>query len=212
MQGGLKTPTCCPKKELEQGSSRTRRHAQLLVLRPPLGLPGFHLVQPGLEALAHPPQHAGEVRVVSVPSLHRVVPVKFFHFVPAKSSEAKPSLRSSFMSGRLYCLASTESKSCWSSAASASAISVFTLLSDKSVKLVLQTTLPPRSGSSGSWSGTAAWRLVVDHDELALVRPAVPLQEDPGALVAQQPQLRAAVRGRAVVGHLQPRSRRCWSR
>ena len=35
-------------------------------------------------------------------------------------------------------------------------------------------------------------RLVVDHDELALVRPAVPLQEDPGALVAQQPQLRAA--------------------
>ena len=75
-------------------------------------------------------------------SLHRVAPVKFFHFVPAKSSEAKPSLRSSFMSGRLYCLASTESKSCWSSATSASAISVFTLLSDKSVKLVLQTTLP----------------------------------------------------------------------
>ena len=35
-------------------------------------------------------------------------------------------------------------------------------------------------------------RLVVDHDELALVRPAVPLQEDPRALVAQQPQLRAA--------------------
>ena len=45
----------------------------------------------------------------SVPSLHRVVPVKFFHFVPAKSSEAKPSLRSPFMSGRLYCLASTVS-------------------------------------------------------------------------------------------------------
>ena len=35
------------------------------------------------------------------------------------------------------------------------------------------------------------------------MRPAVPLQEDPGALVAQQPQLRAAVGGRAVVGHLQ---------
>ena len=30
-------------------------------------------------------------------------------------------------------------------------------------------------------------RLVVDHDELALVRPAVSLQEDPRALVAQQP-------------------------
>ena len=35
------------------------------------------------------------------------------------------------------------------------------------------------------------------------MRPAVPLQEDPGALVAQQPQLRAAVGGRAVVGNLQ---------
>ena len=46
-------------------------------------------------------------------------------------------------------------------------------------------------------------RLVVDHDELALVRPAVPFQEDPRALVAQQPQLRSAVGGRAVVGHLQ---------
>ena len=46
-------------------------------------------------------------------------------------------------------------------------------------------------------------RLVVDHDEFALVRPAVPLQEDPRALVALQPQLQAAVGGRAVVGHLQ---------
>ena len=44
-------------------------------------------------------------------------------------------------------------------------------------------------------------RLVVDH-EPALVRPAVPLQEDPRALVAQQPQLRAAVGGRAVPGNL----------
>ena len=35
------------------------------------------------------------------------------------------------------------------------------------------------------------------------MRPAVPLQEDPGALVAQEPQLRAAVGGRAVVGDLQ---------
>ena len=75
---------------------------------------------------------------ISVPSLHRVVPVKFFHFVPAKLSEAKPSLRSPFMSGRLYCL----SRRAASSATSASAISVFTRLSDKSVKLVLQTTLP----------------------------------------------------------------------
>ena len=35
------------------------------------------------------------------------------------------------------------------------------------------------------------------------MRPAVPLQEDPRALIAQQPQLRPAVGGRAVVGHLQ---------
>ena len=35
------------------------------------------------------------------------------------------------------------------------------------------------------------------------MRPAVPLQEDPRALVAQQPQLRFAVGGRAVVGRLQ---------
>ena len=71
-----------------------------------------------------------------MPSLHRAVPVRFFQIVPAK-----PSLRSSFMSGRLCCLA-TESNSCSSSATSASAISVFTRLSDKFVKLVLQTTLP----------------------------------------------------------------------
>ena len=42
---------------------------------------------------------------ISAPLLHRAAPVKFFHFVPAKSSEAKPSLRSLFISGRLYCLA-----------------------------------------------------------------------------------------------------------
>ena len=40
-------------------------------------------------------------------------------------------------------------------------------------------------------------RLVVDHHKFALVRPAVSLQEDPRALVAQQPQLRAAVGGPA---------------
>ena len=32
------------------------------------------------------------------------------------------------------------------------------------------------------------------------MRPAVPLQKDPRALVAQQPQLRTAVGGRAVIG------------
>ena len=134
------------KKRLEQGSADARRPAHTTCSSAPAGLPGFKCVQPGLEALAHPPQHAGQVRVVESNHLRAVAPprgpVKFFHFVPAKSSEAKPSLRSPFMSGRLYCLASTESKSCKSSATSASAISVFTRLSDKSVKLVLQTTLP----------------------------------------------------------------------
>ena len=128
------------------------------------------------------------MRVVEGDHLRAVAPlrgpVKFFHFVPAKSSEAKPSLRSSFMSGRLYCLASTESKSCRSSATSASAISVFTLLPDKSVKLVLQTTLPVLPAITRQpgfvWRREALrlhQRLIVDHDELALVRPAV--QEDP---------------------------------
>ena len=61
---------------------------------------------------------------------------------PCGARQILPLRSCSFMSGRLYCLASTESKSCWSSATSASAISVFTRLSDKFVKLVLQTTLP----------------------------------------------------------------------
>ena len=88
------------------------------------------------------------------------------------------------------------------------------LLELKSVKLVLQTTLPVLPAITRQpefrWfvvRDSCLERLfvctnVVDHDELTLVRPAVSLQEDPRALVAQQ-QLRAAVRGRAVVGHLQ---------
>ena len=85
------------------------------------------------------------------------------------------------MSGRLYCLASTESNSCSSSATSASAISVFTRLSDKSVKLVLQTTLPVLPAITRQpgflWFVVRdscverLFVLVVDHDELALVRP-----------------------------------------
>ena len=66
---------------------------------------------------------------------------RFFGLASTLSSRVwSQALSSPFMSGRLYCLASTESKSCLSSATSASAISVFTRLSDKSVKLVLQTT------------------------------------------------------------------------
>ena len=69
----FKKTTLLPPK----GSSTTRRPEDrffLLVLRPPLGLPGFHLVQPGLEALAHPPQHAGEVRVIKSNHLRAVAP------------------------------------------------------------------------------------------------------------------------------------------
>ena len=126
MPGGLHTPTSC---------------SHLLVLRPPLRLPGFHLVQPGLEALARPPQHAGEARVVEGNHLRAVAPPGSARQIPPLCScevvrgEAQPQVP-------VCCLASTESKSCLSSATSASAISVFTRLSDKFVKLVLQTTLP----------------------------------------------------------------------
>ena len=71
---------------------------------------------------------------ISVPSLHRVVPIKFFHFVSAKSSEAKPSLVP-FMSGRLYCFGLHGVEELQKLSHVASAIS---LLSDKSLKLVLQ--------------------------------------------------------------------------
>ena len=73
-RGGLHTPTCCPKKELALASLDAGRPAHLLVLRPPLGLPGLKCVQPGLEALAHPPQQAGEVRVVEGDHLGAVAP------------------------------------------------------------------------------------------------------------------------------------------
>ena len=175
MRGGLHTPTCCPKKAPVLASRDAGRpehtyllpqkgacsHSFLLVLRPPLRLPGFKCVQPGLEALARPPQYAGEVRVVEGNHLRAVAPPRG----PLRSCEVvrgKARVRSSFMSGRLCCLASTESNSCMSSVTSALAISVFTRLSDKSVKLVLQTTspvLPAITRQPGFvWSRTAAWR------------------------------------------------------
>ena len=64
----------------------------------------------------------------------------------------------------------------------------------------------PVVGGQGQQRGQALGgdqRLVVEHDELALVGAAVPAQEDPGALVAGEPQLRAAVGCRAVVVHRQ---------
>ena len=144
-----------------------------------------------------PPEHAGEVRVV----LHRAVPVRFFQgprSCPGACTAWLP--RSRRAAG-------------WSSATSASASSVFTRLSDRLVKLVLQTTLPVLPAITrqpGFLSfvlrDSCVERLFVCASAsllIILVRPTVPLQEDPRALVAQQPQLRAAVGGRAVVGTLQ---------
>ena len=113
----------------DQGSARTRRPEQALLPQKGACAGSSRTRRPAHTAahasvsgrIAHPPEHAGEVRVVEGDHLGPVappVPVRFFHFAPAKSLEAKPSLRSPFMSGRLYCLASTESKSCWSSATS----------------------------------------------------------------------------------------------
>ena len=65
----------------------------------------------------------------------------------------------------------------------------------KAVYKDFRTSLGPVTAWVPLVCGQALCLLVVDYDELALVRSAVPLQEDPGALVAQQPQLRAAVGG-----------------
>ena len=148
-----------------------------------------------------------------MPSLHRV-PVKFFHFVPAKSSEAKPSLRSPVHVRALVLLVFQELLELCH-------VGLGNLRLHPAVGQVREARVAdhvarvardheaagvPLVRGQGQLSGEALrlhQRLVVDHDQLALVRPAVPLQEDPRALVAQQPQLRAAVGGRAVVGHLQ---------
>ena len=75
------------------------------------------------------------------------------------------------------------------------------LLSDKFVKLVLQTTLPVLPAIARLvLKDSCVERLSsapAPHDELTLVRPTVPLQEDPRALVAQQPQLRSYWRSAA---------------
>ena len=98
------------------------------------------LVQPGLEALARPPQHAGEVRVVERDHLGGVAP-------PGGARQTLPLCSCEVVRGEaqpqvLVHVRAFVLLGCLSSATSASAISVFTLLSDKFVKLVLQTTLP----------------------------------------------------------------------
>ena len=146
---------------------------------------------------------------ISVPSLHLAVPVRFFHFVPAKSFDAKPSLRSSFMSGRLYCLASTESNSCWSLPRGLGHLRLHPAVRQIREACVADHVARVARDHKAAWfvvkdSCVETLRLqqslVVDHDELALVRPTVPLQEDPGALVAQQ-----AAPGRCW------RRRCCWT-
>ena len=168
--------------------------SHLLVLRPPLGLPGFHLVQPGLEALAHPPEHGscevvrGEaqpqvpvhVRALVLLGLHGVEELQELSHVGLGDLRLHPAVRQ-VREARV-------------------ADHVARVARDHEAAGV------PLVRGQGQLRREALrlhQRLVVDHDQLALVRPAVPLQEDPGALVAQQPQLRAAVGGRAVVGHLQ---------
>ena len=121
------------------------------------------------------------------------------------------------MSGRLYCLASTESNSCLELCH----VGLGHLRLHPAVRQIREARVADHVARVAR-DHEAAWvplvrgqgqlrrealrlhqSLVVDHDELALVRPAVLLQEDPGALVTQQPQLRPAVGGRAVVGDLQ---------
>ena len=214
---GLHTPTSCPKKELEQGSLDAGRPAQLLVLRPP----GFKCVQPGLEALAHPPQHAGEVRVVEGSHLRAVAPPRGpRQILPLRScevvrGEAQPQVPVHVRALVLLGLHGVEELQ------ELSHVGLGNLRLHPAVGQVREARVAdhvarvacnhqaagvPLVRGQGQLRGEALrlhQRLVVDHDELALVRPAVPLQEDPRALVAQQPQLRAAVGGRAVVGHLQ---------
>ena len=184
----------------------------------PAGPAGFHLVQPGLEALAHPPQHAGEVRVVESNHLRAVAPpCGARQILPLRScevvrGEAQPQVPVHVRALVLLGLHGLELRH----------VGLGHLRLHPAVRQIREARVAdhvarvardheaagvPLVRGQGQLRGEALGlhqRLVVDHDEqLALVRPTVPLQEDPRALVAQQPQLRAAVGGRAVVGHLQ---------
>ena len=179
-----------------------------------LGLPGFHLVQPGLEALAHPPEHAGEVRVVEGDHLRAVAPPGGRRqILPLRScevvrGEAQPQVpvhvRALVLLGLHVCHVGLGNLRLHPAVRQVHearvADHVARVAGDHDAAGV------PLVCGQGQLRREALrlhQRLVVDRDELALVRPAVPLQEDPRALVAQQPQLRAAVGGRAVVGNLQ---------
>ena len=187
--------------------------SHLLVLRPPLRLPGFHLVQPGLEALAHPPQHAGEVRVVESNRLRAVAP-------PCGARQILPLCSCEVVQGEAQPQVLVHVR--------ARLHGVEQLLELCHVGLGHLRLHPAVRQIREARVADHVARVARDHKaagvplvrgqgqlrrealrlhqrlvELALVRPTVPLQEDPGALVAQQPQLRTAVGGRAVVGNLQ---------
>ena len=209
-------PQSLSKVPRERGSLLT-----LLVLRAPLSLSGFKCVQPGLEALAHPPEHAGEVRVVEGDHLRAVAPPRHpRQILPLRScevvrGEAQPQVPVHVRALVLLGLHGVKELQ------ELSHVGLGNLRLHPAVGQVREARVAdhvarvardheaagvPLVRGQGQLRGEALrlhQRLVVDHDELALVRPAVPLQEDPRALVAQQPQLRAAVGGRAVVGHLQ---------
>ena len=179
----------------------------------PLGLPGFKCVQPGLEALAHPLQHAGEVRVVESNHLRAVAPPRGRRqilplcFCEVVRGEAQPQVPVHVRALVLLGLHGVEQLQQLSHVGRQSP-------SSPGVKLVLQTTLPVLPAITRQpgflWfvvRDSCVERLFVCTSASSLIMmsshcPAVPLLEDPRALVAQQPQLRAAVGGRAVVGPL----------
>ena len=145
-------------------------------------------------ASAHPPEHAGEVRVVERDHLGAVAPPSGARqVVPLRScevvrGEAQPQVREACVADHVARVA------CDHEAAGVPLFRGQGQLRQEALRL--------------------HQRLVVDHDELTLVRPTVPLQEDPCALVAQQPQLRAACSSPPSSSSRRdrPRSRRCWSR
>ena len=140
------------------------------------GLSGFYLVQPGLEPLAHPPEHAGEVRVVEAPSLHRVVPVKFFRSRPRRSPASGP------RSCPGVCLHGVEEllELCHVGLGNLRLHQVREARVADHVARVArdhEAAGVPLVRGQGQLRREALrlhQRLVVDHDELALVRPAVP--------------------------------------
>ena len=178
-------------------------------------------MQHGLEALAHPPEHAGQVRVVEGDHLRAVAPPSGpRQILPLRScevvrGEAQPQVPVHVRALVLLGLHGVEQllELCH--------VGLGNLRLHPAVRQVREARVAdhvarvagdheaagvPLVRGQGQLRREALrlhQRLVVDHDELALVRPAVPLKEDTRALVAQQPQLRAAVGRRAVVGNLQ---------